>query len=301
MALVGGIEAGGTKFVCAVGTGPDDIRAEIRYPTAGPEDNIGRAIDFFAAEGGTEGVAAIGIASFGPIDPRPDSPTFGFVTSTPKPGWANTDFVGRIQQAFDLPVGFDTDVNAAALAEMTWGAAQDLDSCIYVTVGTGIGGGGIIGHRMIHGLMHPEMGHIRIPHDRKADPFAGNCPYHGDCLEGLASGPAIEQRWGQRGETLAPDHLAWQLEAHYLALALVDYILILSPQRIVLGGGVMEQQALFPLIRREVLALLNNYLNAPALVQHIDTYIVPAALGRHAGVLGGIALARNAIPKTATA
>ncbi|MDF1516083.1 MAG: ROK family protein [Anaerolineae bacterium] len=301
--IFGGIEGGGTKLVCAVGTGPDHILDEIRFPTSTPEVSIEKATAFFKSFEAREGILlkAIGIACFGPLDPNPDSPTYGYVTTTPKPGWRNTDFAGKIQHTFHTPVGFDTDVNAAALAEMTWGAATGLDSCIYVTVGTGIGGGGIIDNQMIHGLMHPEMGHIRIPHDTQSDDFAGNCPYHGDCLEGLASGPAIEQRWGQRGETLAADHPAWKLEAHYLAMALVNYILILSPQRIILGGGVMEQKQLFPFIRKEVLDLLNNYLNTPELLQNIETYIVPPALGNRAGVLGGIALAQRAYSKTQTA
>ncbi len=295
--LYGGIEGGGTKFVCAVGTGPDNIVDEIRYPTSTPTESINKAISFFRRFETHENnkLKAIGIACFGPLDPNPSSPTFGYVTNTPKPGWENTDFAGIIHRTFGLPVGFDTDVNAAALAEITWGSARDLESCLYLTVGTGIGGGAVINNNMIHGLMHPEMGHIRIPQDIKKDPFPGNCPYHGNCLEGLASGPAIEERWGQKGETLPQDHPAWELEAHYLALALVNYIVVLSPQRIILGGGVMDQKALFPLIRKEVLNLLNNYINTPSLIESIDTYIVRPALGYRAGVLGGIALAQKAL------
>ena len=291
MPLYGGIEAGGTKFVCAVGTGPDDIRAAIRYPTATPEDNISRAVAFFARHTAGEPLDAIGIASFGPIDPDPDSPTFGYLTTTPKPGWAHTDFAGQIHRALGLPVGFDTDVNVAALGECRWGAAQGLDTFIYLTIGTGIGGGGMANGKLIHGLMHPEMGHIRIPHDRVRDPYEGYCSYHGDCLEGLACGPAIEDRWGQAAETLPANHEAWKLEAHYLALGLVNFMLVLSPQRIVMGGGVMEQRQLFPMIRREVSQLLNSYLQSPAVGKQIDQYIVPAQLGSRAGVLGAIRLA----------
>ena len=292
MTLYGGIEAGGTKFVCALGTGPDDIRAETRFPTTNPEETFGRAIDFFNAH---DEVAAIGVGSFGPIDPRPGTPTFGFITSTPKPGWQDTDFVGTLETAFDVPVGFDTDVNAAALGEHRWGAAQGLETFIYLTIGTGIGGGAMVEGEMLHGVMHPEMGHIRIPHDRERDPFEGGCPYHGDCLEGLANGPAIEARWGVRGEHLPQDHPAWDLEATYLAHALVNYTLTLAPQRIIMGGGVMAQEQLFPLIRAKVVALLNGYFQVAEVTERIDEYIVPPALGGRAGVLGAIALAQRAV------
>lgn len=293
MHVVGGIEAGGTKFVCAVGSGPDDIRAEQRFPTTTPDETIGRAVDFFRTHGSE--LAAIGIASFGPVDPDPSSPTYGYITSTPKPRWANTDFVGAVQQALSVPVGFDTDVNGAALGEHRWGAAQGLDTFIYLTIGTGIGGGGMVGGQLMHGLIHPEMGHIRLPHDQEADPFPGICPFHGDCLEGLASGPALDERWGQPAHTLPSDHPAWPLEAHYLALALVNYICTLSPQRIILGGGVMNQPQLFLLVRTKVQELLNGYVQALEILDHIDRYIVPPMLGERAGVLGAIALAAREV------
>jgi len=294
VSIYGGIEGGGTKFVCAIGDGPDQILDEIEYPTTTPEATLGRAIAFFrAAMAQGARLSAVGIASFGPVDPNPKSPTWGYVTTTPKSGWAQVDFAGTVARALGLPVGFDTDVNAAALGEYRWGAAQGLDSCLYLTVGTGIGGGGVIEGKLIHGLMHPEMGHVRIPHDLQRDPFPGCCPYHGDCLEGLASGPAIEARWGRRAEMLPADHPAWALEAHYLALGLVAYIVTLSPQRIILGGGVMQQPQLMPIIRKEVQGLLNGYIQMPAITEHIDEYIVPAGLGRRAGVLGAIALARQ--------
>jgi fructokinase len=292
--LVGGIEAGGTKFVCAVGTGPADIQAETRFPTTTPEETIGRAIVFFRQQQATTGpLAAIGIASFGPIDPNPASPTYGYITSTPKSGWANTDFAGTIGRALDLPVGFDTDTNVAALGEWRWGAAQGLDTFIYLTIGTGIGGGGLSNGRLMHGLLHPEMGHIRLPHDWQADPYQGHCPFHGDCLEGLACGPAMAARWGQPAEALPPDHPAWELEAHYLALALMNFICTLSPQRIVMGGGVMAQPHLFALLRQKVQVLLNNYVQAPTVLDEIDSYIVPPGLGGRAGVLGAIVLAQQ--------
>jgi fructokinase len=293
--LYGGIEAGGTKFVCAVGTGPDDIRTETRFPTTTPVETINHAIDFFQHYQQKEPLTAIGIASFGPVDPNPNSPTFGYITSTPKPGWTNTDFAGKVQRALNLPVSFDTDVNGAALGEYCWGAAQGLDNFIYLTIGTGIGGGGLINGQLMHGLIHPEMGHIFVPHDKEADPYAGFCPYHADCLEGLTTGPALEDRWGQPAETLPADHPAWDLEAHYLALALVNFICTLSPQRIAMGGGVMEQPQLLPLIRRKVQSLLNGYVQAVDILDGIDDYIVAPRLGGRVGVLGAIALAKQAV------
>lgn len=292
MPIYGGIEAGGTKFVCAVGSGPADLRAEARFPTTSPKETIERAIEFFRRQ--PEPLAAAGIASFGPLDPDPASPTFGYVTTTPKPGWAHTDFAGTVGRALGVPVGFDTDVNGAALGEHRWGAAQGLDTFVYLTIGTGIGGGGMVNGKRIHGLVHPEMGHIRIPHDRQHDPFPGCCSYHGDCLEGLAAGPALEQRWGQRGETLPAEHPAWALEAHYLALGLVALICTLSPQRIIMGGGIMQQPRLLPQVRRQVQELLNGYLQAPEITERIEDYIVPPALGNRSGVLGAIALAQQA-------
>jgi fructokinase len=291
--LYGGIEAGGTKFACAVGTSPNDVHAETRFSTTTPTETIGRAIAFFEEQQQHARLAAIGISSFGPVDPNPASPTFGYITSTPKSGWAHTDFVGAIRKALRTAVGFDTDVNGAALGEYRWGVAQGLDNFIYLTIGTGIGGGGMMNGALMHGLIHPEMGHIRLPHDWQADPFAGSCPYHGDCLEGLASGPALEQRWGQQPETLPADHPAWALEAHYLALALVNFICTLSPQRIVMGGGVMEQPQIFPPLRQEVQRLLNGYVRAAEILENIDDYIVPPGLGKRAGVLGAIALAQQ--------
>lgn len=292
-ALVGGIEAGGTKFICAVGTGPEDIRAQCRFPTTTPAETIARALEFFQQQKAVAKLAAIGIASFGPVDPDPQSDRFGYITSTPKAGWRDTDFAGQIQTELRIPVGFDTDVNAAALAESRWGIARDLHTFLYLTVGTGIGGGGMLGGLLLHGLIHPEMGHVRIPHSLEEDPFAGGCPFHGDCLEGLASGPAIESRWGESPRKLAPQHAAWALEARYLALALVNFICTLSPQRIILGGGVMEQQQLFPLIRQNVQGLLNGYVQSPSLLEEIDQYIVPPGLGDRAGVLGAMALAHR--------
>ena len=291
----GGIEAGGTKFVCAVGTGPDDIRAEIRLPTESSEVTMGRVIDFFRGQQEQHDIASIGVASFGPVDPDPDSRTFGHITNTPKPGWANTPVAPILRDAFDVPIGFDTDVNVAALGEHSWGAAQEVDTFVYLTIGTGIGGGGMVDGNLLHGLIHPEMGHIAIPHNWERDPFAGTCPFHGDCWEGLANGPALEERWGQAGESLPEGHEAWSLEAHYIALGVTSIMMILSPQMVVLGGGVMEQAHLFPLVHREVQSQLNGYIQSPAILEEIESYIVPPALGGRSGVLGAIALAQRAL------
>ena len=291
----GGIEAGGTKFVCAVGTGPDDIRAEIRLPTESPDITMGRVIDFFRAQQEQHDIAAIGVASFGPVDPDPDSETFGHITNTPKPGWANTPVAPILHDAFGVPIGFDTDVNVAALGEHRWGAAQSVDTFVYLTIGTGIGGGGMVDGNLLHGLIHPEMGHIALPHNWERDPFAGTCPFHGDCWEGLANGPALEERWGQPGESLPPGHEAWSLEAHYIALGVTSIMMILSPQMVVLGGGVMEQEHLFPLIHQEVKSQLNGYIQSPTILDRPDRYIVPPALGGRSGVLGAIALAERAL------
>ena len=288
MALYGGMEAGGTKFACAVGTSPDDIRASARFATRSPGETLAEAVAFFRAQ--PERIAAVGIGSFGPIDPRIGSPTYGQITSTPKKGWAYTSIVDEIGQCLGVPVAFDTDVNAAALAEHTWGVARGKNTFLYLTVGTGIGGGAIVhGHRL-HGALHPEMGHVFVPR-APGDVFAGCCPYHGDCLEGMASGPAIAARWGQPGASLPPAHPAWQLEAHYLGLAIIGFILALAPECVILGGGVMKQQQLFPMIRATVQRRLNDYYKVPAITQSIATFIVPPALGDDAGVLGGIALA----------
>ncbi len=290
MDYYGGIEAGGTKFVCMVGSGPQEIQAETRFPTTTPAETIGRAIEFFRRH---QPLKALGVACFGPVDLDPASSTYGFITTTPKPGWANTNVAGLLRMALGVPVAFDTDVNGAALGEYTWGAAQGCDPALYLTIGTGVGGGCLINGKPMHGLVHPEMGHIRLAHDWQADPYAGFCPFHGDCFEGLAAGPAIKLRWGQPPETLPPDHPAWELEAHYVALALSDLICTLSPKRIVLGGGVLEHPGLVERVRVRVQELLNGYVQSPVILKQIDEYIVRPGLGSRAGVLGAIALALN--------
>jgi fructokinase len=282
-ALCGGIEAGGTKFVCATGRA-GRIVAATRIVTTSPSETLGAALAFFQTHGP---VAALGVASFGPIDLDRRSPTYGFITATPKPGWAHTDIVGPLTRALAIPSAFDTDVNAAALAEQRWGAARDAASVVYVTVGTGIGGGAVVNGRPVHGLVHPEMGHARIPHDRTADPFLGACPRHGDCWEGLAAAPALTARWGRSPDSLPDQHPAWPLEAHYLALGLTNIVLTLSPDRIVLGGGVMSRAGLLERVRAHVDALIAGYVPAAA--------IVAPGLGNRSGVLGALALAQHAL------
>ena len=290
--LYGGIEAGGTKFNCIVANGPGDILAETRFPTTVPEETIGRVVDFFKEY---PSLVSIGIACFGPIDLNPSSPKYGFITSTPKEDWIDTDITGCIKRELGLPVGIDTDVNGAAIAEGLWGACQGLDSFVYFTIGTGIGGGAVVNGKPLHGLVHPEMGHIVLPHDRQRDPFPGSCPYHTDCFEALATGPSIRKRWGQPAETLPTDHPAWDLEATYISLAMQSIICTLSPQKIVLGGGVMQQSHLFPMIHKKTQSGLNGYVQAPQIIKNIEDYIVPPGLGTHSGMMGALALAEMAV------
>ncbi len=292
--LFGGIEAGGTKFVCVAGTGPDHLEARARIETTSPDETLRRVVDFFAPF--RDRLDAIGIGSFGPVDLRPDSPTWGYITSTPKPGWEDTDFGGYIGRALGVPVVFETDVNAAAIGEMRWGNAQGVDSCLYITIGTGVGGGAIVSGQPLHGLVHPEMGHVRVPR-AIGDDFPGACPFHGDCLEGMISGPALRARSGIPGEMLGDDDPTWDFVAHYTAHALLNFICTLSPERIVIGGGVSHRPFLFPLFRQRVQSLLNGYIRNPALLTDIDGYIVPPGLGDDAGSLGALALAETAISR----
>jgi fructokinase len=282
----GGVEAGGTKWVCAIGTGPDDLHELTTFPTTTPAETLERTAAFFTENGG---VAAVGVGSFGPLDLLQ-----GRITTTPKPGWAGTDVVSALELALGVPVAFDTDVNAAALGEQRWGAAEGLDTFCYLTVGTGIGGGIIARDRLLHGLLHPEVGHMLIPHDRERDPFTGVCPFHGDCFEGLASGSSILERWGKPGEELTNRPEVWELESEYLALGLVNVICTVSPERVILGGGVMKQPELLPLVRTRVQELLAGYVSAPELSDGIGAYLVTPALGDRAGVLGALELARLA-------
>lgn len=291
--LYGSIEAGGTKFVCMVASGPNDIRSEARFSTTTPSETLDQVIQFFQKESvrWPETLTAIGIGSFGPVELDPASPTYGSITATPKPGWNNTALVTPLQQALGVPVAFDTDVNAAAIGEGRWGAGRGLQNFVYYTIGTGIGGGALVNGQPLHGMVHPEMGHMRLPHDFNRDPFPGLCPFHADCFEGLASGPAMRNRWNQPAESIPADHPAWDLEAHYIALALQTTVCLLSPQRIILGGGIMLQMQLFPLIRQYLRIYLNKYITSPLLDKGMDEYIVPPQLGSRAGGLGALALA----------
>ena len=289
--LIGAIEAGGTKFVCGIGNDRGEILERASFPTETPDVTLERTLEFFRGRN----VEAIGIGSFGPIDVNPDSPTYGHVTTTPKPGWKDFDFLGTMKREIPVPYGWDTDVNAAALGEARWGAARGLSNCLYYTVGTGVGVGVLVEGRLVHGLVHPEGGHVPVRRHPE-DAFGGNCPYHGgDCLEGMAAGPAIERRWGMKGHLLPPDHKGWVFEAHYLAQAVASAILLLSPQKVILGGGVMKQMHLFPMIRREVQRLLNGYVQAKEILERIDDYIVPPGLGDNAGLAGALALGIEAL------
>lgn len=290
MGYLGGIEGGGTKFVCGIGTPDGSIIDRVSFPTTQPEETLEQVCGYFA----DKPIDALGIGSFGPIDPNPSSPTYGYVTSTPKPGWSNCNVLGALKERFQVPIGFDLDVNVAALGEATLGAARELSGCLYMTVGTGVGAGLVANGRIVNGLTHPEMGHILVRR-HPDDAFAGNCPFHGDCLEGLAAGPALERRWGVKGSELPADHKAWELEAEYLAQAFMTIILTMMPQKIILGGGVSKQAHLFPMIRRRVLELLNGYVVLPQILENIDSYIVPPGLGDNAGLTGSILLAKQAL------
>lgn len=288
-----GIEAGGTKFVCAAGTGPDDLHDVTTFATTAPTETLERTAAYIARHG--DGLRGIGVASFGPVDLRRDSATYGHITSTPKPGWRDVDVLGPLRAASDAPIGFDTDVNGAALGEARWGAAAAVASCVYVTVGTGIGGGGLLDGAPIHGLLHPEMGHLPVAR-HPDDTYAGGCPFHGDCLEGMASGPALRQRWGVPAEQLRGQHLrrAVEIEADYLAQLGAAMSYILSPHRLIFGGGVLHLEGLLDALRAQLVARLNGYLAVPEITEQVDHYVVAPGLGDRAGVLGAIALADRA-------
>lgn len=288
----GGVETGGTKIVCAVGSGPGDLSAVERFPTTDPTETLGRIIDFFSRH---DGIAALGVASFGPLDLRSDSDAYGSVAATPKPGWAGTNVRSTLASALDLPIGIDTDVNGAALGEWCWGAARGLDTFAYLTVGTGIGGGGMTNGELMHGMNHPEMGHLLIPR-AGSDDFPGICPFHGDCLEGMAAGPAIEARWKVPARELGPlTESAVALEADYLGSAIMNLTLALMPERIILGGGVMKLPGLLEATRAETTRKLAGYVEDPRVSSGSDDYIVRPQLGDEAGILGAIALAQRLV------
>lgn len=282
---LGALEAGGTKMVCAIGDENGTILEQETFPTTTPRETMPLLIRFFREKQ----VEALGIACFGPIDPDPQSETFGYILRTPKLAWRNYDIVGAFQRELSVPVGFDTDVNGSLLGEATYGAAKGIKNAVYYTIGTGIGAGIMVNGTLLHGMQHAEAGHI-LMRPVQGDSFPGCCPSHGACLEGMASGPAIEARWKQKAETLAGKSEVWELESEYLAQAMVATVLLLSPEIIILGGGVMHQEQLFPLIREKTKALLNDYMDTKQL-REMEHYIVPAKLQGRQGILGALQLA----------
>lgn len=286
----GTLEAGGTKMVLSIGNEDNELLEQETIPTESPEKTIPAMIDWFRGRK----IAALGIGSFGPVDLNPDSPTYGWITKTPKPGWCDKPLLPPMQEALGVPALIDTDVNAAALAEWKLGAAKGLNSCIYVTIGTGVGAGIVSEGKLVHGLMHPELGHMLLRQESKDPSPAGFCPYHQGCLEGLASGPAMEKRWGTKAQNLPPEHEAWDLEAAYIAQMCMNAVCAFSPEKIILGGGVMQQKHLFPMIRRKTADLLNGYIQTVEITEHIDSYIVEPGLGTRSGAVGALLLARQA-------
>ncbi|HEY5650175.1 MAG TPA: ROK family protein [Acidimicrobiia bacterium] len=284
--LYGGIEAGGTKFVAVVGSGPDDIIDRLRVDTTDPATTIGACLDFFDRHAG---IRSIGIASFGPLELRKSHPEYGRITKTPKPLWSGADLVGPFSKRFGVPVAIETDVNGAALAEVRWGAARGLGNAVYLTVGTGVGGGAVVDGRPVSGLVHPEMGHVSVVR-RPGDDFAGICPFHGDCLEGLASGPAIAARWGKPAEELGDVEAVVEIEAETIASGLRQVVYVLAPERIVFGGGVSKLPAIHDAVSRALIDEMSGYA---IIEEHRGGFVVPPGLGDDAGVSGALALAMD--------
>ena len=289
----GAVELGGTKTFVMIAKDKSDIYSRKIFPTLSPNQTISDITNFFQKETKSLDLKleSIGLGSFGPLDLDPDSKTFGYITSTPKEGWQFTNLKGKIEESLQIPASIDTDVNASALGEFRSLLKQDIDSFVYITIGTGIGGGFIINGELVHGLVHPEFGHIRIPHDKRIDPFPGICPYHRDCFEGLASGPALQERWHLSAEQLPKDHMAWELEAEYISLALMNLICTISPQKIILGGGVMLQVHLFNRIYQKTQRVLNNYIKSKYLEDQIRNLIIPPKLKENSGIYGALHLA----------
>ncbi|MBC7960054.1 MAG: ROK family protein [Vallitaleaceae bacterium] len=287
--LYGAIEAGGTKIICAIGNENGEILETVRFDTLTPDVTMPKIIEYFKKHE----ISSLGIGCFGPVGVNPAASNYGFILDTPKLAWAQFDFLGTLKKEFSVPMAFDTDVNGAALAEYKWGAARGVNSCLYITVGTGVGAGALIDGQLIHGLLHPEMGHILV-RNHVEDTFEGVCPYHGCCLEGMAAGPAVEKRWGVKGHLLEEDHKAWEFEAYYMAQGILSYIMVLSPEKIVLGGGVMGQDHLVQKIRAKVKELVNGYIKVEALGVGIEDYIVRPGLGEISGTYGALALAISA-------
>jgi len=291
--LLGAVEAGGTKFICAVGKNHKNIHRQTAIPTDTPENTLNACFDFFKEATSTFGpLSAVGLASFGPLDLDKNSNTYGALINTPKQGWSDTNIYASLQNHLGVPVAVDTDVNCAVLAEVHLGNAKGCNSAVYVTIGTGVGAGVYINGNLIHGLIHSELGHIPVS-TAPEDKFAGICSFHGNCLEGLASGPALAARWGQPAETLADDHMCWELEAYYLAQMCLTITLLVSPERIVLGGGVMAKQGLISAIHQKFKELLANYLPIEERAGGLENYIVPQSLNGISGLAGAFILAHS--------
>lgn len=290
MAIIAAIEAGGTKFVCGLGDENGNVFERFSIPTTTPEETMKQVISYFK----DKKFDAMGIGSFGPINPVKGTEKYGYVLKTPKPFWSNYDLLGELKKNFNVPMEIDTDVNVAALAESWIGNGKGFKNVMYITVGTGIGAGAVVDGKMLQGLTHPEMGHIFIKRHPQ-DEYVGKCPIHKDCLEGLAAGPAIEERWGAKAYDLTDNDYVWELEAYYLAQAVINYILILSPQKIIMGGGVMKQKQIFPLLHKYVKELLNEYVQNKEIMEDIKNYIVPPALEDNAGLVGAIALGKSCL------
>ena len=286
---LGALEAGGTKMVCAIGDEKGNIEERVSIPTKTPEETIPLLIDFFKQRN----IDALGIGCFGPLELNKKAEKYGYITTTTKLAWRNFDFLGSMKKALQCPVGFDTDVNGSVLGEVTFGQAKGKSCALYLTIGTGIGAGIYIEGKLLHGMLHPEVGHVLITR-RETDTYGGKCPYHKNCLEGLAAGPAIEGRYGKKAVDLAEEEDVWDLEADYIAQALTGYILTLSPEIIILGGGVMHQMQLFPLIRKKVTEYLGGYVNTEEL-SDMEHYIVPASLHDDQGIMGCLELGRKAL------
>ncbi len=272
-------------MVCAIGDETGKILDQVSIPTLTPEETMPKIIDYFQ----DKDIEALGVAAFGPVDVNPESSNYGRILDTPKLAWRQYPLLSTLKEALAVPMKLDTDVNGSCLGEMTYGSAKGLDSVMYITIGTGIGVGIAMGGKLVHGMLHPEAGHILIT-PRSGDEEHCVCPYHKNCLEGLASGPSIEKRWGTKAVNLVDKTEVWELESEYLAQAIMNFILTVSPQRIILGGGVMHQEQLFPLIRKKVQEKMNGYIRTPELAD-MDHYIVPASLNDDQGILGCIRLA----------
>ena len=289
----GAIELGGTKIVGLIAKDRSNILTKHIFPTRSPEQSILELIGFFKNRSKALGVVIhhLGIGCFGPLDLDPHSQTFGSITSTPKTDWKFTDIKGNFENGLQIPVFIDTDVNAAALGEFSNLPDKAIQNFAYLTIGTGIGGGFIVNGKLIHGLVHPEFGLINIPHNKQKDPFIGCCPYHGDCFEGLASGPALEKRWGIFPKNLPENHKGWDLEAGYIGSAIMNLIFTISPQKIILGGGVMHQTHLFSKIHEKTKRLMNNYIKSKYLDSLISDLITPPKLKNDSGIIGALELA----------